>query len=258
MAAAEKIKIVLLEPCTKAVEDLLKVIVQKGQAEVERVSSSAEVIQLTAQYQPCMLIACLTENGQVPDRVSMLKKLETPLKKGMVKTMITTSLKNAQLANVIAALGVTDFIQEPVPLRTMQFKSNLQIKAVENTRKAEERKRQGEEKIVFKKSDIAARDGTAGTGSSAKVRPALQLKEDAFLFKNSGVKKVGKKFVLEMEGPAPETGEWKQHEDKGNAQTSWRWVPNEEEQGKPDNGDGWVHTGDKPEFKEASGKWAMA
>lgn len=260
MAELEKTKIVVLEPTTKAVEDLLKAILQKGQAEVERVSSIAEVAQLIGQYQPCMLMTCLTENGQVPDRVNMLKRMENSLKKGLVKVMFTTTLKNAQLGNVISALGVTDFIQEPVPLRTMQFKANLQLKAVETIRKAEERKKAGEEKIVFKKSEAAAKDAAGGGGANAKVKPALQLKEDAFLFKNSGVKKIGKKFVLEMEGPAPETGEWKQHEDKGNAQTSWRWVPKEDENGKPldDRGDGWVHEGDKPEFKEASGKWQLA
>ena len=261
MAEQEKTKVIVLEPVTKLVEELLKVIVQKGQAEVERVSSSAEVAQLAAQYQPCMLMACIVENGQVPDRVNMLKRMETSLKKGLVKTMIASSLKNAQLGNVITALGVTDFIQEPVPLRTMQFKANLQLKAVETIRKAEQRRLAGEEKMVFKKSDAAGKDGAAGsTNANAKAKPALQLKEDAFLFKNNGVKKVGKKFVLEMEGPAPETGEWKQHEDKGNAQTSWRWVPKEDENGNPlsDKGDGWVHEGDKPEFKEATGKWQLA
>ena len=258
MAEKEKIKIIVLEPTTASVEELLKGVLAKGQADVERVASSAEVVQLTAMYQPCMMIIPLIQNGDVPDRVTMLKKMETSLKKGLVKTMFVTPLKNAQVANLITALGVTDFIQEPVPVRTMQFKLNLQIKAVDTVKKQLEMKRQSNEAIVFKKND-AAKPGDAASAQGAKSQPALQLKQDSFLFRNNGVKKNGKKYTIEMEGPDPSTGEWKQHEDKGDAQTAWRWVPNEDEEGKPakDTGEGWVHAGDKPTFNEQSGKWAM-
>ncbi len=95
--------------------------------------------------------------------------------------------------------------------------------------------------------------------NGAKLKPALNVSEDTFLFKNSQVKKVGKKVTMEMEGPAPETGEWVPHEDKGDTKNSWRWVP-EDKKDAPEtkNGDGWVHSGEKPIFNPESKKWQMS
>lgn len=254
----EKNKVIVLEPVAKPVEELLKALGK--QAEIMRVAASDEAIQLVRQYQPCMLIAGIHDNNHIPDRVNMLKKLESSIKYGLVKTLFVSSLKNKQLGTLISSLGVTDFMEEPVSARTLQFKANLQLKAVETIRKQQEQKKASQEKIVFKKADQKAAEGAAvGGDSAAKPAPALELDQDTFLFKNSGVKKNGKKMIVELEGPDPETGDWVPHEDKGNPLTSWRWMPNEEK-GTPaaEAGDGWLHAGDKPQFQDASGKWQFA
>lgn len=261
MADAEKPQIIVLEPCTKTVEDLLKIIEEKSQAELIRVGNADEAQQLARHHQPCMLVACIQENAEIPARVNMLKKLEGSIKKGLLKTLFVSKLKNRQINTLITSLGVTDFMEEPVPVRTMAFKANLQLKAIQTIRKQQAQKAANEEKIVFKKSE-AKKDGdrAVNSDSTAKSAPALSLQEDTFLFRNSGAKKVGKKVMVEVEGPTPESGDWVPHEDKGNAQTSWRWVPKEEKAaeaaGKP--AEGWVHEGDKPQFQEATGKWQLA
>lgn len=258
--ATEKNKLIVLEPCTKNVEDLLALVLQKDQAEIVRTQSAEEATQLVIQLQPCMLVACIQENGEVPSRVNLMKRLEPVIKKGMLKSFITSKLKNRQLSTLITSFGVTDFIEEPAPVRTMQFKANLQLKALETIRKQMEMKKASQEQIVFKKSEAKkGEEATVGQDTAAKLKPALQLEQDSFLFKNSGAKKVGKKFVVEMEGPDPATGDWVPHEDKGDAKSSWRWMPKEEDgTPKPAEGEGWVHEGEKPEFKDASGKWQFA
>jgi hypothetical protein len=258
MAQEMKNKIVVLEPCTKTVEELLKTIRDRKQAELIRVSIPEEAVQLVRQFQPCMLVVCLQENNELPQRVSLFKNLESSIKYGLLKTLFVSNVKNKQIGTLITSLGVTDFMEEPVPLRTLQFKSNLQLKAVETIRKQQEMKKASQEKIVFKKNG-KKEGGESPDEPQAKPTPALQLDEDSFLFKNSGVKKVGRKTVVELEGPDPASGEWVSHDDQGNAQAAWRWVP-EEEKDSPEakRGDGWVHSGDKPQFQEASRKWQMA
>jgi hypothetical protein len=258
MAQELKNKIVVLEPCTKTVEDLLKTITDRKQAELIRVSIPEEAVQLVRQYQPCMLVVCIHENNELPQRVTLFKNLESSIKYGLLKTLFVSKIKNKQISTLITSLGVTDFMEEPVPLRTLQFKANIQMKAIETIRKQQELKKASQEKIVFKKAG-QKEEGEGGGEPQAKPAPALQLDEDAFLFKNSGVKKNGKKTVVELEGPDPASGEWVSHEDKGNAQAAWRWVP-EEEKDTPEakRGDGWIHSGDKPQFQEASQKWQMA
>lgn len=258
MAQELKNKIVVLEPCTKTVEDLLKTITDRKQAELIRVSIPEEAVQLVRQYQPCMLVVCIHENAELPQRVTLFKNLESSIKYGLLKTLFISKIKNKQISTLITSLGVTDFMEEPVPLRTLQFKANIQMKAIETIRKQQEQKKASQEKIVFKKAG-QKEEGEASGDPQAKPTPALQLEEDAFLFKNSGVKKNGKKMVVELEGPDPSSGEWVSHEDKGNAQAAWRWVP-EEEKDTPEakRGDGWVHSGDKPQFQETTQKWQMA
>jgi hypothetical protein len=262
MSEQNKNIVIVLEPLSKAVEDLVAAIEQKGQAEVMRVASPEEVAQLAPQYQPCMLIACIPDNPYIPGRVNLFKKLEkASLKSGLLKTMVISQVKNKQLATLVASLGISDYMEEPVPLRTMQFKANLQLKAVDTIKKQQEMKRKSQEQIVFKKSDSAKNESNSQVGAkvAAKSKPALQLEQDTFLFKNAGAKKVGGKVSVELEGPDPESGDWVQHEDKGNAQTSWRWVPKDEKEreslGGAEGKDGWVHQGEKPQFQEQSGKW---
>lgn len=258
MAQELKNKIVVLEPCTKTVEDLLKTITDRKLAELVRVSIPEEAIQLVRQFQPCMLVVCIQENNELPQRVNLFKNLESSIKYGLLKTLFVSKVKNKQISTLITSLGVTDFMEEPVPLRTLQFKANIQLKAIETIRKQQEMKKASQEKIVFKKT--GQKESAEGSGDpQAKPTPALQLEEDAFLFKNSGVKKNGKKMVVELEGPDPASGEWVPHEDKGNAQAAWRWVPEEEkEAAEAKRGDGWVHSGDKPQFQETTQKWQMA
>jgi hypothetical protein len=258
MAEKELNRIVVLDPCTPAVDELLKKVEAANQAEVVRLSSPEEAVQFVRQYQPCMLVTCTLNNAEIPIRVNMLKKLESSIKAGVLKTLFVSKLKNRQLGTLITSMGVTDFIEEPVPARTLQFKANLQLKAVETIRKQQELKKASQEKIVFKKSEQKQDPNSqSSTELSAKKRPALQLEEDTFLFKSSAVKKVGKKTLVELEGPPPESGEWVQHEDKGDAKTSWRWMPNEKKElpAEAAKAEGWVHEGEKPTFNEESGKW---
>lgn len=263
MAEKELPRIIVLQPVTKTVEDLLSSISQKKQADIDYIGSAEEAVQLVQQFAPCMFIACLSDNNDIPQRVSLFKRLEKVIKQGLIKTLVVSKVKNKQLSNLISGMGVTDFIEEPAPLRTVQFKANLQLKAVETIRKQQEQKKLAQEKIVFKKSEQKKEDDAAASFNSADVptkkSAALGLKEDTFLFKKGGIKKNGKNLTLELEGPDPETGEWVQHEDKGDAKTSWRWVPNDEKEAAAKSGkkDGWVHQGEKPHFNEETQKWQM-
>jgi hypothetical protein len=260
MTTNEKPQIIVLEPVTKTVEDLLKAIEEQNQANVIRLKDADEAEQLARHHEPCVLFACINENAEIPARVNMLKKLRASIKRGLVKTLLVSKIKNRQINSLIASFGVTDFMEEPVPVRTLLFKANLQIKAVLNIRRQQSKKPASEEKTVFKKSADGKKTEESNRGGEALEAPALDLGEDVFLFRKSGVKKFGKKIVMELEGPSPDSGDWVPHEDKGDAQSSWRWVPKKEEEDSPatDPTEGWVHEGDKPMFQEATEKWQMA
>ncbi len=253
-------QIIVLEPSTKSVSDLLALVEEKGGVEIVRVSTPEEATNIVVSSLPCLFITSLVDNNTVPARVQLLKRLESAIKQHGLKVYMVTGIKNRQLADLFTQkMGVTDYIVDPVPVRTMLFKVNLALKAVDNFRKQQEMKRAAQEQIVIKKLDSKKVDAAAEL--APKGKPALQMAEDTFLFKNGGAKKAGKKFMLELEGPDPSTGEWVPHADKGDAKSAWRWVPNEEKETQAVGTtppDGWVHEGEKPTFNEETGKWAMS
>jgi hypothetical protein len=262
---SEKVKntIVVLEPSAKSAAELIKLLEEKDAATIIKVGTPEEAIQNIVSNLPCMFLTSINDNQDVPNRIQLFKRLEGAIKHHGLKVYLVTPIKNRQLSDMITQkMGVTDYIVEPVPVRTMQFKANLQLKAVDNFRRQQEIKKAAEEKVVIKKLDNAKKTDPAGNAEiKTNSKPAVQAGADTFLFKNSGVKKAGKKFTVELEGPDPSTGEWVQHEDKGDAQAAWRWVP-EDEKEKQAKGevppDGWVHKGEKPVFNETSQKWAMS
>ena len=262
MSEQKKNTIIVLEPCAKSAKELIATAEEKSLAEVMHVSSVEEALQMIAQSLPCIFLASINDNADVPTRVQLFKRLEGAIKQQGLKIFVITPIKNRQLSDMVTQkLGVADYIVEPIPARTMQFKLNLQLKAVDNFRRQQELKKAAAEAVVIKKLDNAKKQEGAGNNEvKANGKPALQAGEDTFLFKNSGVKKTGKKYTVELEGPAPETGEWVPHEDKGDPTPAWRWVPKEEKEAQAAGEippDGWVHKGDKPQFVDESQKWAM-
>ncbi len=255
----QKNVLVALAPYSDAVKELLAVQGKRDDLEILEAKSPDEAVMLIATNLPCMFVGSVVDNQGIPGVVNTLKRSDSGIKYGRLKTLVISKIKNKQLSKLVSSLGVTDYMEEPVPARTLVFKSNVQIKAVESVRKIEEGKKKASEKVVFK-TDAEAAAGAAGAQpANSKLKPALQVENDMFLFKNGAAKKAGKKFMLELEGPDPASGAWVQHEDKGEAKSAWRWVPNDEKD-KPEtkNGDGWVHEGDKPVFNPNSKKWQMA
>lgn len=256
----KKNQIIVIEPVTKTVNELLEAILEKDQAEVSPFQNSDEAVQFARQVVPCMLVICIQSNNDIPAVLNTLKKLKPDIKQGLVKTLLVSKVKNPQLQKLIGEFGVTDYIEEPIPARTLQFKANLQLKAVDTTRRRLELQKQSEEKIVFKTSKKEEEEThTAGADVKTRSKPALQLANDTFLIKNGSVKKQGKKYTVELDGPDPSTGEWVSEESPDPENPNWRWQPHDkEDEPGSEEGDGWVCSGEKPQFKLASKKWQLS
>jgi hypothetical protein len=259
MAEKQRNQIVVVEPITKTVNDLLEAIRDKDLAEISPFPNADEAVQYARQFVPCMLVLCIQTNNDIPPILNTLKKLKNDIKQGHVKTLLVSKIKNSQLQKLIGEFGVTDYIEEPITPRTLMFKANLQLKALDTTRRQIELKKQSEEKIVFK-STKKSEDDAQSTGNEIKTRnkPALQLANDTFLIKNSVVKKQAKKYLVELDGPDPATGDWVP-EGTDPANPAWRWKPTDkEDEPGSEEGDGWVASGEKPQFKAAAKKWQLA
>jgi DNA-binding NarL/FixJ family response regulator len=256
----EPLIFIALEPLIDSAGQLVRTLAKGKQFELMNVPSPAEALQAAQQFQPCVLVVSIRGSLDGQPQVDMLKKLEKQIRGGTVKALVLSSVKNHPLSRAVAAVGVTDYVEEPVPMRSLLFKMNLIVKAVQALKKQQEEQKTAEP-VVFKSDEEkrAAGEVTVSGGARSKYKPALQLGEDTFVFKGALPKKAGKKFVLEVEGPLPESGAWQEERSEKGKQQKWRWEPKLTE-GMPEKtaaDDGWVHEGEEPVFDAETGKWKL-
>lgn len=250
----ELTNIVLLEPVIDSMAALVKLLEKTKQLEIHSVSNADETLQVAQQFLPCVLLVSIRGSLDGASQVEMLKKLEKPIRSGQLKVLVISTVKNHPLAKNVTLVGVTDYVEEPVATKSLLFKMNLILKAVKSLRKRSGSN--GSDEIIFKSqpNESKVKNKSIHDEASAKYKPALQLAEDIFVFKGVKPRKVGQKYLLEAEGPLPETGEWVC---ESSSQDQWSWIPNLDTEEEIVEGGSWVYEGDKPTFDPGVGKWKL-
>ena len=257
----EPISIILLEPVIDSMGALVRVLEKSKQFEMLNVPTTEEALQVAQQFLPCVILVSLRGSLDGASQVELLKKLEKPIRAGQLKALVVSSVKNHPLAKNIAAIGVTDYAEEPITTKSLLFKINFIVKAIVAQRKRTDSSKSIEQ-IVFKANESKKSDESVTISAEvpAKYKPALQFGEDTFVFKGTPPRKIGQKFILEAEGPLPDTGDWEAVPGKKGEEQKWKWVPKINPDGEALEGNkdgGWIHDGEKPAFDVGKGKWHL-
>lgn len=259
---SQKEYVVVQLPIAPKVQELLEAWKERGTLEVIECPAAQNVKEAVMRVGPCMVIMSIKGREEIAVTATSLKLLADEIKYNLIKTLVLSEMRNKQLSQFITSQGVNDYVEEPVQTRTLLFKANLQLRAVETIKKREAGKKAAKEKMLIKSEEIAKSGGKMGSGEvKQNAKPALELGEDCFLFRNRQAKRNGKNMVLEMDGPTDKAGAWNPLEPKEDGTTRWQWLPNEEKDKKADptkgKGAGWVHEGEKPSFDPSTGRWKM-
>lgn len=252
--------IVVLEPTLPAIEELLQTIA-KPSIQISRTKSVEEAAGLALGYSPCLVICSISDAQAVNPNVTLLQKIHKGIKKGNLKTMVLARVKNPQLKQLITQLGVTDYNMDPIPVRTLVFKINLHINAIQAIKKREALLNNNTE-LVFKqdtgKADDSTRTFKHQTAAYAR-KPALKLPEDIFALSGAVPAKDGKRSIIELEGPTPDSGAWKRMDGKAEERARYRWVPNNSDAAEhKDSATGWVHEGEEPSYNAEKNRWQLS
>ncbi len=259
-AINQLITIVVLKPSTPTAEQLIAALTSNSSVELIHVETPGEAVQLLSQVEPAIVIASLSDAKAVVSTMSLLKGIFPLAKKGRVKSLIISKLKNPQLRAAAQKLMISEFIEEPITARTLQFKANLQVKAVDSIKKRDAELRSQQELIELKKVEM--QKAKEAYSAEAKMKPAVNVDIDGFTFRGSKVKKGDGKVSFDLGGPDPESGEWKEHKSAEEGKPQWRWVPKDPKElaaiGGAEGKDGCIADGQKPEFYPLKKKWALA
>ena len=251
----ELVTVVHIQPGTDGSQSLVKQISAAGsEMELCEVSSVAEATQVVQQFLPCILLLPLTGEGNGEPEHQLLKTMEKSVQSGMLKVLVLSAIKNHPIKLKFAEVGIKEIVEEPVPAKALQFKLNFAYKAVLAARKRAALAAAGDMRIS-KAGDAAVNTDAKRNVVKSKYKPALQLAEDTFVFKTGSAKKAGKRIVLQMEGPDPETGRWVRDGKEATA-PRWRWEP-KQKPADQEAEDGWIHEGDEPEYDEKTQSWQL-
>lgn len=251
--------IVVLDPALPVVEELLKT-VAKPSLQIHRCESADQAHQTAQKLSPCLVICNVADARQINPTVKFVQKISKEIKKGNLKTMVLSRVKNAQLKQIISELGVTDFILDPIPARTLFFKFNLQINAITAIKKRRALLSNNTE-LVFKQDSAKGENGKITFKHQTAVfnrKAALKLQEDCFATTGSQPYKIDKKIAVEILGPSPSEGSWQKVPAKPNEKPRYRWVPNDPNAPEQkDSTTGWIHDGDEPVYQPENGRWLL-
>lgn len=251
--------IIVLKPASPALAEIIKDKLS-DQHNISYVASPGEAVQLAAQIDKSLLYICIANRKAVEQACQILLKLKVQIKQRQVKVVVMTKVINPQLRTMIAKLGITDYIEEPINVRSLFFKINLQLKAVKtqidkDRRAAEDAKKQ----TVFKSGNDKNGRGEEKT-IQFKRKPALQLGNDAFVFSGQPPQKKDSKYTVMFDGPCSTDGDWKKDEEPSESgQPRWKWTPKKPPPPKADGSEepDVVFEGDKPQFIQSTGQWQL-
>lgn len=255
--------VLVMKPVSPTVEQLVAFLKTSSAIEILEADAPIDLMQAINQVQPAIVLLSVFDNSHVVATVNALKGMHSLAKRGRVKTMVISKIKHAQLRGIAQKLNVAEFVEEPIIAKTLQFKMNLQIKAVDAIKKRDAELKAQQELVAIKQGDIAeGKNKFEAYSADAKMRAASNLDEDAFTFRGAKVKKSGAQINFDLGGPDPASGEWRQHKPTPEGKPSWRWVPKDEKElekiGGEKGADGWIAEGEKPEFDKLKKKWAFA
>lgn len=231
-------KIVAFEPLSKTAQEILKVAREKKLAEVILAQSPEETVEKAREHLPCLLLLSIANNSEITARYQVFSKLDTEMEQQGLKVYTITPLKSQKLSFLFfKRFGLTEYVVEPVPQRSLIFKVQQLLKGVETFRQ-----------------QLQERAKPAGPDASDRLRTLFG--SQVFVVKGAP-RKDGSNWVLDLEGPGQGSGEWVPH-DSASGKPAWRWVPNADQDSPQKVGDGWVAEGEKPRFDPVARKWELS
>jgi DNA-binding response OmpR family regulator len=239
--------IILGEP-KKTLAEACEVLEKESPHPVETVTDLKDAVDFTRRGKPFLALVSPESPDEIQLAVGFLKASKGLIQKKKAKVIMVTSFDSPPIQQKFQKLGVADYIAEPVALKSLEFKINLQLKSIE-TDEAESKS-----KVEFNSQKPERDDDDNGGFSSSKVEFELTeelqgISENVWHFDSKEKpKSVSGKIMLQLRGPDPNAGEWKYLGENRDGVSQWTWVWDGDtvpENMSIDVGQ-WIFTGNRP------------
>jgi DNA-binding NarL/FixJ family response regulator len=249
-----KISIVLLESSLVVsgiakLRDLLKT---KRKEPILTMATTVDISRSIIDGLPCVVVLYMAGDQDLVAGINFLKAIGAKEKKCPARVLIVSKADTKKMSSAFLDRGANEFLSDKSSPSTLFFKTTILLNQVEklifgsgndvvNIRGG---KQQKDEKIV------------ARGGNTSNVQTSIEtIAEDVWMIKGTPPRRVGVQWVVEAEGPDPDSGDWEFVGSDGVEE--WAWKPydiNGRKIPKADD-EGWNFTGNKPNFDPDKGKW---
>jgi len=211
-----------------------------------------DIIQMSA-VNPCMIIfAAVTSKADVVEIIKLLTKLKSFIKMNFVKVLLFNYVKGGKIEQLFRKHGVGEFLEDAINAKSLGYKINLMLKAIETNYKKykDQRKIEKEVKTFHSNSDPF---------SILKfVKPINQQFEIWSIENKKKLTFFNGSWEIEVGGPSIKLGEWKEGGGENDLKV-WQWKFFDETLNDEFSPEGmWTFEGKKPEYYTASSNWKFS
>ena len=247
-----KISALIIKPTLSLTSKMADLYRQRRKETLTSVSLAEAVEQIATGFQGVLLISLAAEGDIVPIS-SFFKTLQADKLSARVHVIIISKMNNVKIKHAFMRMGASEFLQDSVTastlfFRTVYFISQLQSQNEKPKEESSKRYRGG--------GASASADNDKITVSSFQTSSDM-IGDDTWLIRGIAPKKIGVQWVVESEGPDPDSGSWEFTGLDGKRQEQWTWRPHDSNgYPLPSQGEnGWTFSGNRPTFQAEGQKW---
>lgn len=253
-----ELTVLLITPAHNNVLDAVQMFKNKRKENVIIADDLADAEQKIAGGLTCVVLVSLANDKTLAGSIEFFKVVSPVAKSGMVRIIAVSKVFNEQLKQGFMARGANEFLSDKTSASALYFKITVLLSQLKmsldkmfgsNANKKQsfrsDGRRGGNDAITIK-----------GGGAGGTIVDAIA--DDIWLVKGVPPRKIGVQWVVEAEGPDPDSGDWEFMGFGANKKERWAWRPLGEDGSKlPPSDEGWTFTGNKPLFDNERKKWRM-
>lgn len=250
---ANEVSVVVMSPSHASVGDMARIMVEKRNEKIVMVETLQQAQEIIEGEFSCIFVLSITSDSNLVDILNFLKIIRPQSRKATLRVAVVSRVTSDALRNAFRARGVNDFFPDKIPGSTLAFKLNILMSQLRTqmSRKQEEQNR---------KSSRSSRQGLKSDAKGGSNAPVLveAIQKDLWSFKGQLPRKVGVPWVIEAEGPDPDSGVWEATTAGEKGQEQWAWIWSGEDGKKasePIQDVVWIFAGNRPVFESQLNRW---
>jgi len=248
-----ELSLIVVKPRTPNVEEFVPLFKARRTEPVLELENVDKAIELAKTGVPCVILISILTEPDILNCLNLIKSI-SERKDKLRRIIVVSQIQNAKLSNSLLTRGVSDFLPAKTIPSTLVFKIALQLTQIQRLMQQE-----ANETTTVKGSRTGGVENASSTAGGPAFHSSTEvLPEDVWIIKGTNPKKVGVQWVIDIEGPDPDSGVWEPVTDESSREERWAWVPFDPT-GKPvlptARSEDWQFKGNKPVYDPELRKW---